>query len=145
MNKIEKAKLKDQLLRAVLVERVYPLSEFDIANSIGVTLNELHELKSDILGQYPDFIVERQGNGHKTYEVLHKDTNKVYFFLNNGGFVKQEQDSQVDKDRRTLNDEKLIYEVANIKRIYKTYWWTFGAAVAALLISLWNLILNLKK
>jgi len=39
----------------------------------------------------------------------------------------------------------LEYEVKNVKRIYQTYWWTFGIALAALAISLFNFIKQFIK
>jgi len=47
------------------------------------------------------------------------------------------------RERERLGDEKLRYDVKNAKRIFNTYWWTFGFSVAALLLSIFNLIYNL--
>lgn len=43
-----------------------------------------------------------------------------------------------------LANKKLKIDIANAERINATYWWTFGIAVAAFLISLVLLILKLK-
>ena len=47
-----------------------------------------------------------------------------------------------DKERQTLSDEKLKYDVANAKRINKTYWWTFFFAVVSFIYVLIQLILK---
>ncbi|HYJ64519.1 MAG TPA: hypothetical protein VEV62_12300 [Parafilimonas sp.] len=50
---------------------------------------------------------------------------------------------EMEKER--LGFEKLKIDTKNAKRIFKTYWWTFGFAVAGFLISLVLLILKLKE
>ena len=43
-----------------------------------------------------------------------------------------------------LEIKKLRLNIVNAERISKTYWWTFGIALAAFLISLVLLILKIK-
>ncbi len=45
-----------------------------------------------------------------------------------------------DKARQRLTDEKLKYDVKNAKRIFKTYWWTFGISIAAFILALGKII-----
>ncbi len=54
-----------------------------------------------------------------------------------------------DKKYLTLGEneflarEKLKYDLKNAKRIFRTYWWTFGIAIISFLVSLALLILRL--
>ena len=68
-------------------------------------------------------------------------------FLWHGGFAKVAQEIQVQKqleaEKEKLGLEKLRYEVKNTKRIYKTYWFTFLAAIIGLVISLVLFLLKL--
>ena len=50
-----------------------------------------------------------------------------------------------EKEIADLNYKKLQYDFRNAKRVYKSYWWTFGIAVAAFLISLVLLIIKLRE
>lgn len=34
--------------------------------------------------------------------------------------------------------QKLDIDIKNASRVFKTYWWTFGFSILALLLSLWN-------
>lgn len=68
-------------------------------------------------------------------------------FLHNGGFTAlyeaaatvQENDAEKEK----LNLEKLKYDIKNSKRIFKTYWWTFGISIAGLLLALGKIIYDI--
>lgn len=52
-------------------------------------------------------------------------------------YLKKLADKEIaDLDRQKLNDEKLLYDVKNAKRIFKTYWWTFWFAIIGFAISL---------
>jgi hypothetical protein len=42
-------------------------------------------------------------------------------------------------------DQKLEYDLKNAKRVYQTYWFTFGIAVLAFLISLVLVILKIRE
>lgn len=61
------------------------------------------------------------------------------------GFEAERQKDLADKERQSLKDEKLGYEVENARRIFKTYWWTFAFAIIALIISLSLLFLKLLE
>src|ERR1044072_3535592 len=55
---------------------------------------------------------------------------------------------QIEKERKEeikerLAQEKLEIDYKNAKRVFKTYWWTFGFAVVGLLISLFLLFLKI--
>ncbi|SFB06645.1 hypothetical protein [Algoriphagus aquimarinus] len=54
-------------------------------------------------------------------------------FYFQGGFTEvfkdQEKEKMILEEKRKLELEKLKYDVNNSKRIYKTYWWTFGFAL----------------
>ena len=56
---------------------------------------------------------------------------------------KIEYKDTAEKERQELNDEKLKYDIKNSKRIFKTYWWTFGIAIAGFIIALGLGILKL--
>ncbi len=53
---------------------------------------------------------------------------------------KLEEKTIADTERQNLNDEKLKYDVKNSKRIFKTYWWTFGISILAFLLALGKII-----
>ena len=67
-------------------------------------------------------------------------------FLLEGGFsrIAKEIESAFlfEAEKEKLNFEKLKYDVKNSKRIFNTYWFTFGFALAGLLISIVLLILK---
>jgi hypothetical protein len=71
----------------------------------------------------------------------------VTVFLNEGGFSRiydiKSQEIKRKKEKELLELEKLKYDTKNASRIYKTYWWTFGFALIALLVSLYNLLKGL--
>lgn len=94
-----------------------------------------HKMKED------GYIDLRSGNVKWTF--------KGEAFIKNGGYaaLKLSQQNQRERDKliNQLSQEKLEYDVKNAKRIYKTYWWTFGFAIAALGISLINLLYQLLK
>lgn len=80
---------------------------------------------------------------------IHSVFNVTLFgkrFLLEGGFSKIAEEIQasilLEAEKEKLNFEKLKYDVKNSKRIFKTYWFTFGFALAGLLISLILLILK---
>ena len=55
------------------------------------------------------------------------------------------QSAEVMRQREIakLTRKKLKYDAANAKRIYHTYWWTFGFAIVGLVISVVLLIFKL--
>jgi hypothetical protein len=56
-----------------------------------------------------------------------------------------EEKAIADKERQTLNDEKLRYDVKNAKRIFKTYWWTFCISILGFLLALGKIIYDIVK
>ena len=58
---------------------------------------------------------------------------------------KIEEKAISDKERQMLNDEKLKYDVKNAKRIFKTYWWTFGISILGFLLALGKIICDILK
>ena len=65
-----------------------------------------------------------------------------------GHFVyleKLEEKSIADTERQRLNDEKLKYDVKNAKRIFRTYWWTFGISILGFLLALGKIIYDIIK
>jgi len=50
-----------------------------------------------------------------------------------------------DKEISELTFKKLDLDVKNAERIYDSYWWTFGFALAALVISIFLLVLKLLE
>lgn len=71
----------------------------------------------------------------------------VTAFLNEGGFSRiydiKSREIKRKEEKEHLELEKLKYDTKNARRIYRTYWWTFGFALIALLISLYNLLKDL--
>lgn len=69
-------------------------------------------------------------------------------FMKKGGFTRiaeqQEHEKKQREETEKLNLEKLKYDVRNSKRIFKTYWVTFGMALIGLIVSLILLILKIK-
>lgn len=63
------------------------------------------------------------------------------------GFEKADRDTEVklneEKERQQLSDEKLKYDVLNVKRVYKTYWLTVGISVAGFLLALGKIIYDI--
>jgi hypothetical protein len=74
-------------------------------------------------------------------------TEYVPAFLHDGGFTAlyeneaKKQESEAEKERLSL--EKLQYDVKNSKRIFKTYWWTFGISILSLSLALGKIIFDL--
>jgi hypothetical protein len=56
---------------------------------------------------------------------------------------KNAEKSIADTERQRLNDEKLKYDVKNAKRIFKTYWWTFGISILGFLLALGKIIYDI--
>jgi hypothetical protein len=54
--------------------------------------------------------------------------------------IKKDQEKKKTYDELSL--EKLSIDLKNAKRVYQTYWWTFGIAVAGFIISIVLLILR---
>jgi hypothetical protein len=62
-------------------------------------------------------------------------------FIENVGY----ETKMADEDRLAeISKRKMKVDVKNAERIAKTYWWTFGFALVALLISLVLLVLKLR-
>lgn len=98
-----------------------------------------------MLAYEPKVLITDQKKGHRTTVWISPIAND---FLKNGGFtrigeaysVKQKNKEQIE----SLSLEKLRYDVKNTKRIFKTYWWTFGISILALLLSLLNVFKGCK-
>lgn len=66
--------------------------------------------------------------------------------LESGGIGKYiESLNQKLYEKELLQATKLKYETLNEKRIFKTYWWTFGMALIALALSLYSFIASFFK
>jgi hypothetical protein len=74
-------------------------------------------------------------------------TDYVKVFLHDGGFTslyeRAEAKQKIESEKERLNLEKLKYDVRNTKRIYKTYWLTFGVSIAGFLLALGKIIFDL--
>lgn len=78
------------------------------------------------------------------YSLITKseDNDNIYYLTERGRNFK----SFADETQKALRKEqKEIVDLRNSERIFKTYWWTFGIAVAAFLISLCLLFLKLAE
>lgn len=63
-------------------------------------------------------------------------------FIINGGYLAKFAEEERQKKRK---ERKELIDLKNAERIFTTYWWTFGFAVAGLAISIYLLILKLKE
>lgn len=65
-------------------------------------------------------------------------------FYYDGGFmaifVEQEKERLEVEEKKKMELEKLRFDVKNTKRIYKTYWWTFGFALIGFVYVLIRLV-----
>jgi hypothetical protein len=73
----------------------------------------------------------------KGFEILSKMTFEEY-----QESLRIEADEKKERDR--LTGEKLAIDVLNARRVYKSYWWTFGIALSGLIISIILLILRIS-
>ena len=64
------------------------------------------------------------------------------FFIEEGGYVEK---IKSEGESFELSDTKLRLDISNAKRVYDSYWWTFGMAIAAFGISLFLLVLKLLE
>jgi len=107
-------------------------SQHDIRRSVTDILvtDELVDLASD--------------KASRVFLVINKKGRDV---VKDGGYEKYLEKRATQTDRQNEVDDltykKLRYDVANSRRIFKTYWLTFGFAVAGLVISLVLLVLKL--
>lgn len=58
---------------------------------------------------------------------------------------KKRIESEAKKSSDELNKEKLTYDVKNAKRVYESYWYTFGFALAGFILSLALFILKIYE
>ncbi len=76
-------------------------------------------------------------------------TDKGIEIFENGGWLKhielEKQKEKIESDRQQMSDQKLKYDVKNARRIFKTYWWTFGVSIAAFIISVMLGIIKLLE
>ena len=74
-------------------------------------------------------------------------TEYVPAFIHNGGFTsifeKAYKEQEIEREKEELNLEKLKYDVKNSKRIYRTYWWTFGISISGLVLALGKIIFDI--
>lgn len=97
-----------------------------------IQLMKLHNLISE----------RNPGNSGSIVDI----TSEGLSVIENGGYKNFIDNIKVKKIKKEAYDEeKSRYDLANAKRIYKTYWWTFGFALAAFLISLFNLYKTFTK
>jgi hypothetical protein len=109
---------------------------FDRYSPKGMTAIKLmlkHDLAEFRTNDIPSIdIVQKNLNGTKVLEV--------------SGFDNWISENNLKKSKKeSLEIKKLEFDVKNSERIYKTYWWTFGIAVGAFLISTTLLILKISE
>jgi hypothetical protein len=102
-----------------------------------------------------DVLIEKLGFANRDLNTPVIRINDIYvmsigttsLFLKKGGFLAHltnaESETERKINRETLELKNLDLNVKNSTRVFKTYWWTFGMAVVALLISLILLALKL--
>ena len=130
---------------------------FEIANKIETT-NE-----SDLINKVKDkFTPSRFTEIEKTIRTLFVRYNGYFESILIGNIIPQNPRDKMrltlhaknlfleEKYKRDSEDKRMSLEMSKLetdtfisKRIFKTYWWTFGFAVAAFLISLVLLILKI--
>jgi hypothetical protein len=85
--------------------------------------------------------------GDKQSKVFLAINKKGRDVIKDGGYEKYLEKRLSQSDRQNEIDDltykKLRYDTANSKRMFTTYWWTFGFSIAALVISLVLLVLKL--
>lgn len=90
-----------------------------------------------ILSVSPKIVIDINFSGGRNVFRIN-DHGKI--LIAQGGFrsIFEKQQSQLQKaeDKEMLEDKKLHYDVKNAERIFKTYWWSFGASILALIISI---------
>lgn len=128
----------------------YPNS-FNIKEYIGSLFSASDDSQHDIRREITDIfllegIAEYATDRNNPTEL--KITFKGRDIAKNGDYnaylEKKGQESINQKEIEDLTITKLKYDVANSKRIFKTYWFTFGMAVLGFAISLILLFLRLK-
>lgn len=74
-------------------------------------------------------------------------SENIKHFLHEGGFEKMFEDGakklEIQNEVDRLNREKLRFEVKNVKRIYRTYWWTFGLSIAGFILAAGKIIYDI--
>lgn len=67
-------------------------------------------------------------------------TDDVAIFLYEGGFKAIYEKQKAEAEKEALLSEKSKYDVKNAKRIFNTYWWTFGMSILGIFLSLVKII-----
>jgi|ERR1035437_2488747 hypothetical protein len=120
-------KLTRNELQYVIEHKFEPTKHIEVVRVIALLFNANYIIQRSL----PGFSIS-----HSDKVYLSEDASKL--FMNE----KAKKEKQFEKDR--LANDKLKVDLKNAKRISKTYWLTFGIAVAAFLISLVLLIIKLK-
>lgn len=101
-----------------------------------------------------DYITKDQLNPHLlssaakhlllNYGLIAKsqDNDHIYYLTERGRNFKSFEEEAVKQFRK---EQKEVIDLKNSKRIYTTYWFTFGTAIASFVIAIILLILKLKE
>jgi hypothetical protein len=90
------------------------------------------------------------GSEYDCYSIRPEIVNEIDSFedpsfRNNPYSYFRKMNERREQEQKAIDEQsklKLVYDLKNAERIYKSYWWTFGIAIAGLLISLILLILR---
>jgi hypothetical protein len=105
-----------------------------------------HDIRRNITDTLlTDDLVDLAGDKQsKVFLVINRKGRDV---VKDGGYEKYLEKRLSQSDRQNEIDDltykKLRYDTANSKRMFKTYWLTFGISIAAFVISLVLLVLKL--
>jgi phage anti-repressor protein len=118
---------------------VNPIRLLDRIHEIGFAEKEIDQ-QATMNGNTNIYSYTIKSSGLHFIEKLPESfNNKPYSY-----YLKLSVEKEIKiKEKEDLDNQKLKIDLENAKRIFKTYWWTFGIAVAAFLISLSLLIFKI--
>ena len=136
-----------EILTIDLADKVLPFfNDHDMTNmykpflDIGITEDEIRLNQTKIyetLNVLKNLQYIVSAGDSNNFKLLTEIGRKVKSAGGHFAYLKNIADKEfAETERQKLSDEKLKYDVKNAKRIFKTYWWTFGIAIAGFAISL---------
>ena len=124
--------------------------QYELLNKFPKDKSYLNEQQlSDMYGDYHDYNeLSDAYNELDKFKFIDGGIPKPGLRINDKGLqglLRYEDEKAKQQEIDHLNLKKLRFDVKNSERIFNTYWWTFGFALAALLISIFLLILKLAE
>jgi len=138
-DKFDIFELTDQQLDKLLGSAFFEISDLlKTKNESGYTYIELDQQKMAMAQLYVDGLLKEVPPNSKRFYL----TSEGRDFIIRGGYKRR---FEREEKLRKIADEKAEYDLYNAKRIFKTYWFTFGIALIGLAISIFLLILKIKE